>query len=26
MLRRHAIDQKWSATTLVIGVDPMSLM
>ncbi|MGD0617973.1 MAG: primosomal protein N' [Bryobacteraceae bacterium] len=26
MLRRHAVDRKWSATGLVIDVDPMTLM
>jgi primosomal protein N' (replication factor Y) len=26
MLRRHAVDRKWSATALVIDVDPMTLM
>jgi primosomal protein N' (replication factor Y) len=26
MLRRHALDRKWSATGLVIDVDPMTLM
>ena len=25
-LRRHALDRKWSATALVIDVDPMTLM
>jgi len=26
MLRRHALEQKWSATALVVDVDPLTLL